>query len=358
MTDQYYMQRCLQLAAQGLGNTAPNPLVGAVLVYQDRIIGEGFHQQYGQAHAEVNCFESVIAAYKHLIPEATMYVSLEPCAHYGKTPPCANRIVQEGVKRVVICNKDPFDLVAGKGIQILKDNGIEVQTGVSEEEGDWLNRRFFTFHRQQRPYIMLKWAQTENGYFAPADRSRFQMSDEYSTRISHQWRREESAIMVGFTTALNDNPQLISRYGQGNQPLRIALDKDLKLPASHHLLAQDYPTWIINQHKNEVLGKLHFVQIDFNNNVITQVLDKLYDAKILSLMVEGGAQLLQSFIEQNLWDEARIFITASVLKEGLKAPSLSSSRLILETGLDHDSLQIHLKENNLLSSPAANDFTL
>lgn len=351
MNDEIYIERCLQLAEKGKGAVAPNPMVGAVLVHQGRIIGEGFHQQYGQAHAEVNCFDSVASGDKHLIAESTMYVSLEPCAHFGKTPPCAHRIVQEGVKRVVICNTDPFEKVAGKGIQILKESGIEVLSGILEEKGAWLNRRFFTFHQQQRPYIILKWAQTEAGFFAPKDRSRLQLTDEFSSRLSHQWRSEESALMVGFTTALNDNPQLINRYGPGPQPLRIAIDKDLQLPQSHHLLAQDYPTWIINQHKEEVMGRLHFVLLDFKQDIIPQILNRLYQANILSLIVEGGVHLLHSFIEADIWDEARVFETSNVLSEGLLAPSLKNAQNIFETNLKQDKLKFYLSQSNLLAMP-------
>lgn len=351
MNDEIYIERCLQLAGQGKGAVAPNPMVGAVLVYQNRIIGEGFHQQHGQAHAEVNCFDSVAALDKHLVSESTMYVSLEPCAHFGKTPPCAHRIVAEKVKRVVICNTDPFEKVAGKGIQILRDSGIEVHSGVLEEKGAWLNRRFFTFHQQQRPYIILKWAQTANGFFAPIDRSRLQLTDEYSTRLSHKWRSEESAILVGFTTAMNDNPQLIDRYGQGTQPLRIAFDKDLQLSQTHHLLAQDYPTWIINQHKEEVRGRLHFVQLDFKQDIILQILNRLYQANILSLIVEGGVHLLQSFIDADIWDEARIFESPNVLSNGLLAPDLNNALKVFETDLRRDKLFAYLNKSNLFSMP-------
>lgn len=351
MNDERYIARCLQLAEKGKGAVAPNPMVGAVLVYDGRIIGEGFHQLYGQAHAEVNCFESVAEQDKQFIPQATMYVSLEPCAHYGKTPPCANRIVHEGVKRVVVCNTDPFEKVSGKGIQLLQSNGIEVLSGVLEAEGAWLNRRFFTFHRKRRPYIILKWAQTETTLFAPKDHARLQMSDEYSTRLSHQWRREESAILVGFTTAMNDNPQLIARYGQGNQPLRIALDKDLQLPYTHHLLSQAYPTWILNQHKEELNGNIRFIKLDFGTSIIEQLLERLFQSNILSLIVEGGATLLQNFIDANLWDEARVFETPNVIDEGINAPSLSGFEQIFKTDLRQDKLRIYQNQNNPYSFP-------
>ena len=356
MKDEIYIERCLQLAEKGKGTVASNPMVGAVLVYQGRIIGEGFHQQYGQAHAEVNCFDSVAEEDKEFISQSAMYVSLEPCAHFGKTPPCAHRIVKEGVKRVVICNKDPFEEVAGKGIQILETAWIEVICGILEEKGKWLNRRFFTFHQQKRPYIILKWAQTERGFFAPKDRSRLQMTDEFSSRLSHQWRREESAILVGFTTAINDNPQLIDRFGQATQPLRIALDKDLKLPQSHNLLAQHYPTWIINQHKEESVGHLHFIQLDFKQDIIPQLLNRLYQANILSLIVEGGVQLLQSFIEAQIWDEARVFETPNVLTEGLLAPSLMKAQDIFEANLRQDKLKGYLSQSSIYTMPKDANF--
>ena len=337
--DILYMKRCLQLAEKGLGQVAPNPLVGAVLVYQGRIIGEGYHQQFGQAHAEVNCLASVAEADRHWITEATMYVNLEPCAHFGKTPPCAHRLVQERVARVVVCNIDPFEQVAGKGIQLLRAAGIQVDTGVLAEEGAWLNRRFFCFHQQKRPYIILKWAQTHNGLFAPKDRSRFQMTDEYSIRLSHQWRREESAIIVGHTTAMHDNPQLVSRYGEGAQPLRIVLDKDLTIPSTHHLLAQSYPTWIVNQLQDHTENHLRYLQLDFTAPLLPQLMQALYAAQKQSLIVEGGATLLQHFIEQGLWDEARVFVAPNCLEEGILAPTLSHATLVAEHTLRQDRLR-------------------
>jgi diaminohydroxyphosphoribosylaminopyrimidine deaminase/5-amino-6-(5-phosphoribosylamino)uracil reductase len=339
--DILYMKRCLQLAEKGLGQVAPNPLVGAVLVYQGRIIGEGYHQQFGQAHAEVNCLASVAEADRQWIPEATMYVNLEPCAHFGKTPPCAHRLVQERVARVVVCNIDPFEQVAGKGIQLLRAAGIQVDTGVLADKGAWLNRRFFTFHQQQRPYVILKWAQTQNGLFAPKDRSRFQMTDEYSLRLSHQWRREEAAIMVGYNTAMQDNPQLICRYGEGVQPLRILLDKDLRIPSTHHLLAQHFPTWLVNQLVDKTVDHLRYVQLDFSVPLLPQLLQELYKAQQLSLIVEGGATLMQHFIDQGLWDEARIFTTPNCLSEGIAAPLLQQHKLVFEHPLRQDLLHIY-----------------
>lgn len=346
MSDSQYMMRCLQLAALAKGHTAPNPMVGAVLVHEGRIIGEGYHRVYGQAHAEVNCFENVAETDRHLVPSSVLYVSLEPCAHFGKTPPCADRIVREGVKKVVICNRDPFAQVDGKGINILQRHGIEVITGVLEQEGEWLNRRFFTFHKQHRPYVILKWAQTDNGFFAPADRSRFQMSNEYSQRLSHQWRREESAILVGTHTALNDNPQLLARYGEGRQPLRIALDKELQLPVTHQLLSGTHPTWIINRHRDEAEGHTHYVRSDDEKEVMDFLLSSLYRENIQSLIVEGGAVLLQSFIDAGVWDEARIFTTPPMLQQGIAAPALTDATLLLDTALDQDRLQVFSRDHH------------
>ncbi len=341
MIHELYMQRCLQLAEKGLGNVAPNPLVGAVLVHRERIIGEGYHQHYGQAHAEVNCFESVQNEDKHLIAQSTLYVNLEPCAHFGKTPPCANRIVQEGVKKVVIANTDPFEMVAGKGIRLLQENGIQVITGILKKEGAWLNRRFFTFHQRKRPFIILKWAQTENGLFAPKDGSRIQITDEVSQKINHQWRAEEAAILVGFNTAMNDNPQLTNRYSKGNQPLRIALDSNLTLPKSHHIFDGKTPTWVVNSQKNEEQENLRFLKLDFQNKPLENLLQELFVAGKNSVIVEGGAKLLQNFVAANLWDEARILIAPNRLKSGIDAPLLQNEHLLSATPLANDVLKIY-----------------
>jgi diaminohydroxyphosphoribosylaminopyrimidine deaminase / 5-amino-6-(5-phosphoribosylamino)uracil reductase len=302
------MQRCLELAALSQGYTAPNPMVGAVLVYGDRIIGEGRHQHYGQAHAEVNCFDSVAATDRHLVPMSTMYVSLEPCAHYGKTPPCALRIIKEGVKQVVICNPDPFASVDGRGIQQLAEAGVKVSSGVMAAAGEWLNRRFFTFHRQQRPYIILKWAQTADGMFTPADRSRLQLSDAFSQRLVHRWRTEEAAIIVGARTALRDNPRLQSRLWSGPQPLRIALDRNLSLPGTYHLLDDSSPTWMINNLKTEQLNNIRYIRMPQGPDLLPALLQELYRAGKLSLIVEGGMHLLEQFIAAGLWDEAPVFL--------------------------------------------------
>lgn len=341
-----YMRRCFELAQLAKGSTAPNPMVGAVLVHDGRIIGEGWHRQYGEAHAEVNCLENVNAADKHLVTESTMYVNLEPCAHYGKTPPCAVRLVQEKVKEVIVCNNDPFEKVGGRGFDILKQGGITTQTGLLEQEGLWLNRRFFCFHQQQRPYIILKWAQTEQGFFAPADRSRMQLSNMHSKQLVHKWRTEEGAIMVGYNTALNDDPLLTSRLWPGKQPLRIVLDKKLSLPRSLNLFNKDAATWIINAYETGKEDHVEMVQLDFEGDILPQLLQKLHAANILSLIVEGGAQLLQSFIDAGLWDEARIFVADINIFDGIPAPVLTQSHKAFGTPLDTDALHVYVNNNS------------
>lgn len=338
------MKRCLELAQLSKGHTAPNPMVGAVLVHENRIIGEGWHRIYGQAHAEVNCFESVTAADRHLIPESTMYVSLEPCAHYGKTPPCSLRIVQEKVKKVIIANVDPFEKVGGKGIDILRAHDIEVTADVLDDAGKWLNRRFYCFHTLKRPYIILKWAQSTNGFMAPADRSRLQLSNEHSTQLVHQWRTEEAAIMVGFYTALHDNPRLTARHWKGNQPLRIVTDRQLQLPATHYLLDQTVPTWVLNEQKEAVEGQVHYIKQVGND--LHALMNRLHADNRLSLIVEGGPALLKSFIDAGLWDEARVFTAGKSIANGIAAPSLKNADLAMHTELEDDHLHVYTNRSS------------
>ncbi len=353
---EYYMRRALALAAQASGHTSPNPMVGAVLVHGDRIIAEGWHHHYGADHAEVNCLKNVADADKHLVPESTMYVNLEPCAHYGITPPCATRLVAERVREVVIANKDPFEQVSGRGITILQEAGIAVKTGILEAEGWWLNRRFFCYHTHRRPYIILKWAQTTEGYLAPADRSRQQITGAESQQLVHQWRTKEGAIMVGHTTAMNDNPQLTARLHQGKQPLRIALDRKLRIPTTHHLYDNTAATWIISEHQEMLQGNVHVVHMQFDDNLIAQVLQKLHGAKVLSLIVEGGAALLDTFIAQGLWDEARIFTGNAEIKDGISAPVLNDATAAFAQAVGNDQLQVVV--NNKSKFPYAAGMSL
>lgn len=340
-----YMHRCLQLAQQAKGHTTPNPMVGAVLVYRDQIIGEGWHHNYGGAHAEVNCFDHVNDADKHLIPESTLYVSLEPCAHYGLTPPCAERVVSEGIKQVVICNKDPFAKVDGKGIAILEAAGVQVTTGVLEQAGLWVNRRFFCAYTHKRPYIILKWAQSEDGFIGTVDRMSVQISGPESMQLSHQWRAEEGAIMVGHRTAMNDNPKLTARLYDGKQPLRIAVDRNLSLPRTHHLFNMDAATWIINEKLETMEGNVHFIKLPFGNELLSSLMQRLYEAKILSLIVEGGAALLNGYIHAGLWDEARVFTANNMLlQQGVKTASLSHHTLAFTTESGGDTLSVYTNE--------------
>lgn len=294
--DEMYMSRCLQLAALGLGKVQPNPMVGAVIVHQDQIIGEGWHRQYGQAHAEVNAFASV--KQPELLKESTMYVSLEPCSHFGKTPPCADAIISHGVPKVVIGTVDSNAKVNGGGIKKLQDAGIEVVTGVLADQCKELNRRFFTYHEQKRPYVILKWAMTRNGYM---DIDRQQQPDgqywitnsELKTLV-HQWRSEEDAILIGYNTMINDKPQLTTRLFPGKNPQRFVCQRNSD--SSENSYYQTLP-------ENPA-----------------EALQQLYELKIQSVIVEGGRKTLQRFIDSQLWDEARILVGDQLWESGVKAP--------------------------------------
>jgi len=339
----YWMQRCIQLAGLAVGHVAPNPLVGAVLVYGDRIIGEGYHQVYGQAHAEVNCIASVQESDRELIQHAVMYVSLEPCAHFGKTPPCADLIIRHRIPTVVIGCRDPFAQVDGKGIEKLQAAGVEVITGVLEDECRVLNKRFFTFHTQQRPYIILKWAQTGNGLigYKKEDKTipapRLLISNEYTNRLVHRWRSEEAGILVGTNTALQDDPALTNRLWSGPSPVRLVIDMQNRLPAHLRLFDQQQPTIVFNGQKEEQKDNVSFYKIDSHANIITAVTAALYQLNIQSVLVEGGAQLLQSFIDAGIWDEARVIINpALTIADGVAAPVLTNHKqtAILPSGTD------------------------
>lgn len=341
MNHEAYMKRCLELAERGKGHVSPNPMVGAVLVHNNRIIGEGWHKEYGHAHAEVNCFVSVAEQDKVLIPESIMYVSLEPCAHHGNTPPCADRIVKEKVKEVVICNQDPFEKVSGRGISILSNNGTRVRSGVLEKEGRWVNRRFFCFHEQKRPYIMLKWAQSQDGFFAPLNRTRFQLTGKQSMQLLHKWRTEEDAIMVGFQTAMADDPELTARLYEGKNPLRIVVDKNLALDKNGKIFNYAAPTWILNAVEERTEDNLSYIKLDFDNNILHRLMERLYRAGKLSLIVEGGVKLLQSFIDAGLWDEARVFTAGRSMNEGLAAPVLKDNDPIIKTSVGEDEINVY-----------------
>lgn len=321
------MQRCLELAALGMGNVSPNPIVGAVIVHEERIIGEGYHRQYGQAHAEVNAVNNVLANHdnaEELLSQSTIYVSLEPCAHYGKTPPCADLIIKYRMPHVVVGCRDPFDQVNGKGIDKLQNAGIKVTTGILENECRWLNRRFFTRVQQKRPYVILKWAQTADGFFAPTDKSQLWITGEESRRLVHKWRSEEDAILVGKNTVAIDDPQLNTRYWPGKSPKRIIIDRSLELSHELKIYDQSVETLIFNELKTDIEGKIKYIALeDFERFVPQYILFQLYLQDIQSVIIEGGAKALQSFIDAGLWDEARIFTGTTLLGQGLKAPDIT-----------------------------------
>ncbi|SEN79131.1 diaminohydroxyphosphoribosylaminopyrimidine deaminase [Chitinophaga rupis] len=338
MHDELFMQRCLQLAQLGAGRVAPNPMVGALLVHQDRIISEGYHRVYGQAHAEVDCIERVPEADKYLIPQSTMYVTLEPCAHHGKTPPCADRIVKEGIPRVVIGCTDTFSQVSGKGIEKLQQAGIQVTVGVLERACRELNKRFFTYHEKKRPYIVLKWAQCPAGFMATLTGEPVRISNEYSDRLVHRWRNEEMAILVGTNTALTDDPRLNNRLWTGKSPVRAVIDRELKTPQHYHLWDGSVATWFFTEKASGTNGLTETVQIDFRQPLLPQVLEHLYERNINSVLVEGGAYLLQRFIEAGLWDEARVINGSTMLPDGVKAPVLPRALLMEQTTLQGDNI--------------------
>lgn len=324
------MQRCLDLAYLGKGNASPNPMVGSVIVYKDRIIGEGFHRKYGEAHAEVNAISSVKE--KNLLTQSTLYVNLEPCAHHGKTPPCSDLIIEMKIPKVVIGCVDSFAKVAGKGIEKMRKAGIEVIVGVLEEESRNLNKRFFTFHERKRPYIILKWAETVDGYIDIDRTQNTPVGINWITQANlrvpvHKWRAEESAIMIGRNTAHNDNPSLNTRDWKGSNPVRVMLDKDLEIKELK-IFDGSIPTLIFSNRNYPASENLEFIKIDteVDKEVLPQILDELYNRNIQSLIVEGGGQLLQSFIDQNRWDEARVLIGETSFGKGVKAPVLGLQR--------------------------------
>lgn len=401
------MHRCLELARLGSGNVAPNPMVGAVLVHNDKIIGEGYHKKYGEAHAEVNCINSVKEEHQPLIAKSTIYVSLEPCAHFGKTPPCADLIIQCKIPKVVIGCRDPFVQVNGKGIEKLKAAGIEVELGILEEECKELNKRFFLFHTQHRPYVILKWAETADkkiaaeapfrlppvGEATSTQRqlkqetfdinkdtqqsellsagkapstggglgeagSRLLISGQMTNRLVHKWRSEEMAICVGTNTALFDDPSLTTRLWTGGNPVRVVVDMHLRLPKSLKLFDGNTPTIVFNLHEHNLpfekisvadlksIG-VSYYQVTEDVSLVHQMMNALYRMGIQSVMVEGGAQLLQSFIDENIWDEARVITNEQlIIGSGLPAPVLKKYQITKTEHLDSDVIRYYQPVNS------------
>jgi diaminohydroxyphosphoribosylaminopyrimidine deaminase/5-amino-6-(5-phosphoribosylamino)uracil reductase len=348
MSDEFYIKRCLELAELGMGKVSPNPMVGCVIVVDDKIVGEGYHQQYGQAHAEPNAIKSVFDHYPEnaaeLLKRATVYVNLEPCAHFGKTPPCADLLVKHQVNRVVIGNTDPFSAVDGKGIEKLKNAGILVTTGVLEEECSFFNRRFFTRVKKQRPYVILKWAQTANGYFAANDGHQKWISGPLAKRLAHKWRTEEDATLIGKQTAIIDNPQLTAREWAGKNPVRLVIDKNLEIPSSNHLFNKEAKTIIFNEVKTDVLDHVHYIQMEDMQYYLPQkIMFQLYLMDVQSVIIEGGAQILKQFLEAKLWDECRIFTSANSWAEGIAAPTINGI-LQEQIELGSDKLSIYINK--------------
>lgn len=329
--DEKYMTRCIQLARNGFCNAAPNPMVGAVIVHNDTIIGEGYHIRCGEAHAEVNAIRSVKRP--ELLPESTIYVSLEPCSHYGKTPPCADLIVEKRIPRVVVGCRDPFELVAGRGIEKLRQAGVDVTVGVLEEECRQLIRRFITFHIEKRPYITLKWAESADGFI---DRKRTEgqpvlLSNAFTRMLAHKRRAEHNAIFVGQRTAWLDDPSLTTRDWYGKNPIRLVTDKDLRLPAHLQLLDGTIPTIVFTQHA-PATGKQHteYLSLNYSQDILPQIMECLYQRKVQSLLVEGGSMLLQAFIDMGLWDEAYIEKSPIRLTDGVPAPSIRQAFFVAD----------------------------
>ncbi|WP_405265849.1 bifunctional diaminohydroxyphosphoribosylaminopyrimidine deaminase/5-amino-6-(5-phosphoribosylamino)uracil reductase RibD [Cellulophaga sp. Ld12] len=346
---EFYILRCIQIAQNGLGTTAPNPMVGAVIVHKNKIIGEGYTSPYGGAHAEVNAINSVKD--KSLLSESTIYVTLEPCSHYGKTPPCADLILKHHIKNVVVGLLDPHEKVAGQGIQKLKDAGCQVTVGVLEKECREHHKRFLTFQEKKRPYLILKWAETRDGFIAPEthlrteEKQAFWITSPYSRQLVHQWRTEEQAILVGTNTVLADNPKLNVRSWTGRNPTRIIIDRNLKIDASHHVLDKSVKTIVFTAISDESKYNpdVEYLLIDFSKEIAAQICEALYLQNIQSILIEGGQRTLQTFIDENLWDEARIFIGNSTFKNGIKAPSLVGTLKETNT-IDQDLLNLYYND--------------
>jgi diaminohydroxyphosphoribosylaminopyrimidine deaminase/5-amino-6-(5-phosphoribosylamino)uracil reductase len=318
------MQRCLELAAKGFGNVAPNPMVGCVIVCDDEIVAEGYHEKFGAAHAEPNAIAKVS---DELLKKSTLYVNLEPCSHFGKTPPCADLIISKGIKKVAVGNLDPNPLVAGKGIQKLKEAGIEVSHGILDNQCRELNKRFLTFYEKKRPYIILKWAQTQDGFISqwplPENREDNWITGSESKALSHQWRSEEQAILIGYNTLINDDPLLTTRLIKGNSPLRLVLARELDLPQHLNVFNKDAKTIIFNSAKSELKHFVEYVKIDWTNKA-KEVLEFCHSRTISSIIVEGGTNTIYNFMNQNLWDEARIFVNPNKnFVHGITAPEMN-----------------------------------
>lgn len=326
-----FMLRAIEIAQRGAGNVAPNPMVGCVIVHNNQIIGEGWHRNYGGPHAEVHAIQSV--SNKSLLSQSALYVTLEPCSHFGKTPPCADLIVDSKIPQVNIACLDPNPLVAGQGVEKLKRAGIEIKLGIHQKEAYFMNRRFFTFMEKKRPYIHLKWAMTSDGFIdklrSEGELGSFRISGEAARRLSHRWRTEESAILIGTRTALVDNPELTSRFWPGKSPICVLIDPSLKVSGDAKLFHQDRLTLVYNRLIEKATTNAQYIKIE-DDDLLPEVLKDLFERKIQSVLVEGGAQTLQTFINQNCWDEISVFQSNQTLGYGLKAPTFQSENAEIE----------------------------
>ncbi|MEQ6124843.1 bifunctional diaminohydroxyphosphoribosylaminopyrimidine deaminase/5-amino-6-(5-phosphoribosylamino)uracil reductase RibD [Pseudotenacibaculum sp. MALMAid0570] len=341
LNHEQYIKRCLEIAQKGIGFTRPNPSVGAVVVSNGKIIGEGYTSAYGGNHAEVNAIESVKDV--ELLKEATIYVTLEPCSHHGKTPPCSDLIIEKGIPEVVIGCVDSNSVVAGKGISRLEKAGCKVTVGVLEQECKEHHRRFFTFHELVRPYIVLKWAESKDGFIAPLKRDERKpvwISGEVSRQLVHQWRSQEHAILVGTKTVIEDNPKLDVRNWKGQNPVRIIIDRELKISKNSNVYDGSVKTIFITEKEREASKELFFEKVDFSKPLAKEVCKVLHKHQIQSVLVEGGSQTLQTFINEGLWDEAKVFVGKDNLVEGVKAPTFTYDSIALRE-IENDQLKIY-----------------
>jgi len=338
-THEHFIDKCIRLARKGALDVSPNPMVGCVIVNDGEIIGEGYHKEYGKNHAEVNAINSVKD--KSVLKNSILYVNLEPCCHHGKTPPCTDLIIKYNIPKVVIGCIDTFSKVSGQGIKKLKDNSVEVIYGVLEKDCIELNKRFFCYHIKKRPYIILKWAKSKDNFIAPINQEKpFWMTCEKSKKLVHSWRAEEDAILVGRKTVVADNPSLTVRMSEGKNPLRIVIDKELKLNEKSNVFDDQAETIVFNKIKSAIIDKTTYLKADFNN-LNEDILNQLYNREILSVIIEGGAITINSFIEKNLYDEIRVFTTDKFLKKGVDSPKLPDINLIETSIINNDKLEVY-----------------
>ena len=338
-THEYFIEKCISLARKGILNVSPNPMVGCVIVNDGEIVGEGYHKEYGKNHAEVNAINSVKD--KSVLKNSILYVNLEPCCHHGKTPPCTDIIIKYNIPKVVIGCIDTFSKVSGQGIKKLKNNSVEVIYGVLEKDCIELNKRFFCYHIKKRPYIILKWAKSKDNFIAPINQEKsFWMTSDESKKLVHSWRAEEDAILVGRKTVVADNPSLTVRECEGKNPIRIVIDKELSLNEKSNVFDDQSETIVFNNIKTTIIDKTTYLKADFNN-LNQDILKQLYNRDILSLIIEGGAITINSFIEKNLYDEIRVFTTDKILKKGVNSPELPDINLIETSIINNDKLEVY-----------------